>query len=129
MFAGRVANDEMPQIYRRADVAVMPVRSRWSGLEQEGFGIVFAEAGASGLPVVAGRSGGAPEAVIDGVTGFVVDGDSEKEVARATLAVLNDPELHRRMGAAATAHVHAHFDWDVLARTFMDHLAGVNPDR
>ena len=72
-FLGRVPNDDLPRLYGCADLFTMLCRNRWGGLEQEGFGIVFVEAAACGVPQVAGASGGAAEAVVDGVTGFVID--------------------------------------------------------
>jgi phosphatidylinositol alpha-1,6-mannosyltransferase len=81
-------------------VFASPCRSRWAGLEVEGFGIVFAEAALAGLPVIAGRSGGAPEAVIQGETGLVVDGHSLQEVAAALASILRrTPEQRSKMGA------------------------------
>src|SRR5439155_8249535 len=70
---GRVPDDDLPSLYGCGDVFAMPCRTRWGGLEQEGFGIVFLEAAACGVPQVAGNSGGAAEAVVDGETGTVVD--------------------------------------------------------
>ena len=93
----------------------MPCRSRRGGLEVEGLGIVYLEASATGLPVVAGRSGGAPDAVLDGVTGNVVDGTSEAAVADAVGALLADPEAARAMGARGRAWVQEQWRWDVLA--------------
>ena len=85
-FLGRVADSELPSMFAMGDLFVMPCRNRWGGLEQEGFGIVFAEAAAAGVPQVAGRSGGAHEAVVDGVTGVVVDHPRRaNEVAGAVL--------------------------------------------
>ena len=97
---GALADRTMKEWLRAADVFASPCRSRWAGLEVEGFGIVFAEAALAGLPVIAGRSGGAPEAVIQGETGFVVDGHSVQEVAAALAWVLRrTPEQRRAMGA------------------------------
>ena len=91
-FLGRVANDDLPALYGCGDVFAMVCRTRWGGLEQEGFGIVFVEAAACGVPQVAGESGGAAEAVDDGVTGLVVDRpDDPTAVAEAFEALLDDP--------------------------------------
>ena len=110
----------------RADVFVMACRNRWGGLEQEGFGIVFLEAAAVGVPQVAGDSGGAPEAVLDGVTGLVVDDPSDPgAVAEAIRTLLADPPLRRRMGRAARTRVQESFDTDVLASRLAEALAGV----
>ena len=86
-FLGRVPDDDtFPRLYACADVFAMPCRERWGGLEAEGFGIVFLEAAAAGVPAVAGRSGGSHEAVVDGETGFVVE--SRALDVRAALAAL-----------------------------------------
>jgi phosphatidylinositol alpha-1,6-mannosyltransferase len=90
----------MKEWLRAADVFASPCRSRWAGLEVEGFGIVFAEAALAGLPVIAGDSGGAPEAVIQGETGLVVDGHSVQQVAAGLAAILRrTSEQRREMGA------------------------------
>jgi phosphatidylinositol alpha-1,6-mannosyltransferase len=100
-FLGRVSNDDLPLLYGCADVYSMVCRNRWGGLEQEGFGIVFLEAAACGVPQVAGDSGGAAEAVADGET-------FER--------LLDDPHAARRMGGAARRRAVAEFSYDVLAR-------------
>jgi phosphatidyl-myo-inositol dimannoside synthase len=112
---GRVADDDLAAVYATADVFAMCCRERWGGLEAEGFGIVFLEAAASGVPAVAGRSGGAWEAVEDGETGFVVDPLDAGAVAGALERLLTDPELRRRMGAAARARAETSFAYDTLA--------------
>ena len=100
--------------------------SRWFGLEQEGFGIVFLEAAAAGVPQVAGASGGAHEAVVDGVTGTVVrDPRSPAAVARALAALLDHPERRARFAAAGRLRVEAELTYDVLARRLADALAAV----
>ncbi|ABG03359.1 glycosyl transferase, group 1 [Rubrobacter xylanophilus DSM 9941] len=101
VFAGRVPAGELPACYAAADVFAAPVRDRWLGLEQEGFGVVFAEAAAAGLPAVVGASGGAREAVEDGVTGYLVDGRSAAAVGKALARLLGDAGLRERMGRAA----------------------------
>ena len=94
----------------------MLCRNRWLGLEQEGFGIVFLEAAAAGVPQVAGASGGAAEAVVDGVTGVLVRRPTEAgDVARAIGDLLADPGLRARMGRAGRSRAEASFDYDVLA--------------
>ncbi len=119
---GRVPDDDLPDLYGCADVYAMLCRNRWGGLEQEGFGIVFLEAAACGVPQVAGASGGAAEAVVDGGTGLVVDTPSEPAaVARALATLLDDPESRAAMGAASRRRVEDEFAYDVLARR----LAGV----
>jgi phosphatidylinositol alpha-1,6-mannosyltransferase len=115
-FLGRVPDDALASLYGAADVFAMACRNRWLGLEQEGFGIVFLEAAAAGVPQVAGRSGGAHEAVADGETGVVVDHPEDPaEVARALRPLLGDPGLRRRMGEAARERARRSFDYDLLA--------------
>jgi phosphatidylinositol alpha-1,6-mannosyltransferase len=94
----------------------MLCRSRWGGLEQEGFGIVFLEAAACAVPQVAGDSGGAGEAVADGETGFVIDSPHDTWTAATVLGkVLDDPELRAAQGQASRQRVEAQFSYDVLA--------------
>jgi phosphatidylinositol alpha-1,6-mannosyltransferase len=115
-FLGRVADEDLPALYGCADVFAMLCRNRWLGLEQEGFGIVFLEAAACGVPQVAGDSGGAADAVADGETGLVVRSpDDPAEVAAALARLLDDAGLRARLGAAARARAAAEFDYDVLA--------------
>ncbi len=123
---GRVSDEDRAGLLGAADLFVMACRNRWWGLEQEGFGIVFLEAAAVGVPQVAGASGGAPEAVLDGVTGLVVDDPSDPgAVAEAIRTLLADPPLRRRMGRAARTRVQESFDNDVLASRLAEALAGV----
>jgi phosphatidylinositol alpha-1,6-mannosyltransferase len=123
---GRVSDEDRADLLGAADVFVMACRNRWLGLEQEGFGIVFLEAAAAGVPQIAGDSGGAAEAVLDGVTGLVVGNpDDPGAVAEALRALLSDPVLRRRMGRAARKRVQESFDTDVLASRLADALAGV----
>ncbi len=113
---GRVSDGELPLLVGSADVAAMLCRTRWLGLEQEGFGIVFLEAAAAGVPQVAGRSGGSHEAVVDQVTGIVVDRPADVVVARAALArLLDDQDLRENMGAAGRVRAEAEFNYDDLA--------------
>ena len=123
---GFVPDDAMPALLSAADVFAMPCRSRWGGLEQEGFGIVFLEAAACGVPGVAGASGGSHEAVAHGETGFVVSRPEDPvAVARALARLLDDPDLCRAMGAAARRRAERDFSYDHLAAGLADHLAGV----
>ena len=113
---GRVSDDDLPRLYGVADAFVMACRDRWLGLEQEGFGIVFLEAAACGVPQVAGRSGGADEAVVQGETGLVVDDPRDPgRVAGALRRLLTDDELRRRMGRAGRRRARTGFAWDLLA--------------
>ncbi len=114
---GRVPEDDLTELYGCADVFAMPCRNRWGGLEQEGFGIVFLEAAGCGIPQVAGDSGGAAEAVVDGQTGVVVDRPSDvRAVTTALAGLLDDPDRRRVMGAAARTRTVAEFGYDRLAR-------------
>jgi phosphatidylinositol alpha-1,6-mannosyltransferase len=115
IFAGEVGGDVLPQYFRAGDVFAMPCRTRKLGLEVEAFGAVFLQASAVGRPCVAGDSGGAPEAVIDGETGVVVDGNEVDEVADGILRLLHDPEGAAKMGEAGADRVHRDFTWDALA--------------
>ncbi len=113
---GRVSEDDKPALCGAADVFAMLCRNRWAGLEQEGFGIVFLEAAACGVPQVAGDSGGAAEAVVDGETGLVVrHPDDPGHVAAALAALLDDPTRRAAMGKAARKRAVADFSYDVLA--------------
>jgi len=113
---GGVSDEDLPRLVGAADVFAMLCRNRWLGLEQEGFGIVFLEAAAAGVPQVAGGSGGADEAVEDGVTGLVVRRPTEAgDVSRAIGTLLDDPDRARAMGEAARRRAEASFDYDRLA--------------
>ncbi len=119
VFAGPVAPAELPAHYAAGDVFAMPCRTRRGGLDVEGLGMVYLEAAACGLPVVAGTSGGAPEAVRDGVTGTVVgDPRSPEAVSAAVTALLDDPARARAMGAAGRAWVERRWSWTTIAATF-----------
>lgn len=115
VFTGGVAADELAAHHCIGDVFAMPCRTRGAGLDVEGLGIVFLEASASGLPVVAGRSGGAPETVLDGHTGRVVDGGDVTQLAGAVGELLADPDLAARMGAAGQDWVNTQWRWDRLS--------------
>lgn len=114
-FLGRVADGDLPALYACADVFAMLCRDRWFGLEAEGFGIVFLEAAACGVPQVAGRSGGAHEAVADTETGFVVAPRDVDAVRIALDALLVDDERRAQMGAAARRRALEEFAYDQLA--------------
>ena len=115
IFTGGVPAAELTAHHTIADVFAMPCRTRGAGLDVEGLGIVFLEASATGVPVIAGRSGGAPETVIEGETGHVVDGRGVDEVTDALVRVLADPDRAAAMGAAGREWVQRNWRWDVMA--------------
>jgi phosphatidylinositol alpha-1,6-mannosyltransferase len=123
---GGVADADLPRLVGAADVFAMLCRNRWLGLEQEGFGIVFLEAAAAGVPQVAGASGGAGEAVADGVTGLVVRRPTDvRSIAAALARLLGDQKLRTQMGAASRRRAEASFDYDRLAPRLAASLADV----
>lgn len=127
-FLGRVEDEALPEVYGCADVAAMLCRNRWLGLEQEGFGIVFLEAAACGVPQLAGDSGGAADAVADGVTGVVVRRPADPAgVARHLDRLLADPAGRAAMGRAGRHRAVAEFSYGVLASRLHEALRRVNP--
>ncbi|MEU1380449.1 glycosyltransferase family 4 protein [Streptomyces albidoflavus] len=114
-FTGPVPWSELPAHYGAGDVFAMPCRTRRGGLDVEGLGIVYLEASATGLPVVAGDSGGAPDAVLDGETGWVVRGTRPEDVADRLTTLLADPALRAAMGERGRAWVESTWRWDLLA--------------
>jgi phosphatidylinositol alpha-1,6-mannosyltransferase len=117
-FVGRVQYADLPRYICVGDVFAMPSRSRLAGLEVEGLGIVYLEASACGLPVIGGVSGGAPDAVLQGETGFSVDGRSAHEVAEALVRVLADKELAQRLGARGRQWVIEQWQWQIWSERF-----------
>jgi phosphatidylinositol alpha-1,6-mannosyltransferase len=113
-FLGRVPDDALADLYAAADVFAMCCRDRWAGLEAEGFGIVFLEAAACGVPAVAGRSGGSHEAVVDGETGSVVEPRDVGAVRAAIARLVEDRELRTKMGAAARERAAVELSYDAL---------------
>jgi phosphatidylinositol alpha-1,6-mannosyltransferase len=116
VFAGGVSDAEIPAYYRTCEIFVQPNRRMPDG-DDEGFGLVFLEAGACRRPVVGGRSGGVPEAVVDGETGILVNGDSVKETGDAIIRLLGNPELSSRMATAGWSWSRR-FDWRKTATEF-----------
>jgi len=114
-FTGAVPWAELPAHYGAGDVFAMPCRTRRKGLDVEGLGIVYLEASATGLPVVAGDSGGAPDAVLEGETGWVVRGGDPGEAADRVSMLLRDPGLRARTGERGRAWVAERWRWDLLA--------------
>jgi phosphatidylinositol alpha-1,6-mannosyltransferase len=123
VFTGGVPAAELPAHQALGDVFAMPCRTRGAGLDVEGLGIVFLEASASGVPVVAGDSGGAPEAVQDGVTGRVVDGKALQQITDAVSELLADPDRAAQLGANGRDWVTAQWRWDTMAGRLSDLLA------
>ncbi len=123
VFTGSVPIEELPAHYDAGNVFAMPCRSRFGGLEVEGLGIVFLEAAATGLPVVAGLSGGSGEAVQDGITGHLIDGSVEQVADRVTELLL-DPVRAKALGAAGRHWVEQEWAWDGLAARLRGVLAG-----
>jgi phosphatidyl-myo-inositol dimannoside synthase len=122
VFTGGVSAAELPGHHAMADVFAMPCRTRGAGLDVEGLGIVYLEASASGVPVVAGRSGGAPETVRDGQTGVVVDGTDVAAVAVAVGDLLADPTRGAAMGATGRQWVLDEWRWPTRARRLAELL-------
>jgi phosphatidylinositol alpha-1,6-mannosyltransferase len=113
---GRLSTEDVGRLYGAADAMAMLCHQRWLGLEQEGFGIVFLEAAAAGIPQVAGRSGGAHEAVEDGVTGLVIDQPRDHlAVAQALRSLEADAGWRHKLGQSARSRVCSEFDYDLLA--------------
>ena len=117
-FAGRIMYDRLPSYLSAADLFAMPSRSRFFGLEVEGLGIVYLEASACGIPVVAGNSGGAPDAVLEGVTGLCVDGTNIEQITRAIVEICRDAERASHMGAAGRNWIVDQWRWDIWSKEF-----------
>jgi phosphatidylinositol alpha-1,6-mannosyltransferase len=117
-FLGRVAYEDLPNYLSVGDFFVMPARTRLFGLEVEGLGIVYLEASACGLPVIVGNSGGAPDAVRHGETGFVVNGKDVREIAERSLYLLRNEELRFSMSEQARLFAENNWDWDIWAEEF-----------
>ncbi len=117
-FIGRIPFDELPDLFRSADIFASPTRDRFAGLEVEGLGIVFLEASASGLPVIAGDSGGSPDAVQEGSTALVVDGRDVQGVATALDHLLSNPTHAQMMGAQGRTWMESQWSWQVIGQRF-----------
>ncbi|MGV9371513.1 glycosyltransferase family 4 protein [Micromonospora tulbaghiae] len=124
VFTGSVPSAELPAHYAAGDVYAMPCRTRNRGLDVEGLGIVYLEASATGLPVVAGDSGGAPDAVREGETGYVVGGRDVAQLADRVATLLADRDLARQFGAAGRAWVEREWRWETQAQRMAALLAG-----
>ena len=117
-FAGRVAHDQLTEHILLGDIFAMPARNRFFNLEVEGLGIVYLEASACSLPVIVGNSGGAVDAVVNGQTGFVVDGKNTDEIAAKIIELLSDPEKAKNMGAAGRSWVEQNWRWPIWQERF-----------
>ena len=117
-FIGRIQYADLPRYICVGDIFAMPSRSRLAGLEVEGLGIVYLEASACGLAVIGGKSGGAPDAVLEGETGFAVDGTSADSVAQAAITLLDNPELARQMGVRGRQWIIDEWRWEIWAQKF-----------
>lgn len=121
-FLGRISYQNLPKYLSMGDIFAMPSRSRFFGLEVEGLGIVYLEASSCALPVIGGSSGGAPDAVIHGETGFVVDGEDVKEIAARCIELLRDETLRIRMGQRGREWVESEWQWKIWSDKFNELL-------
>jgi len=117
-FIGRIQYNDLPMYICAGDIFVMPCRSRLMGLEVEGLGIVYLEASACGLPVLAGNSGGAPDAVVQNKTGLVVDGTDQKQIATAAIELLTNVESSQKMGIAGRQWIIDNWRWEIWSKDF-----------
>jgi phosphatidylinositol alpha-1,6-mannosyltransferase len=108
---GSVSWNELPGFYAAGDVFAMPVRTRNLGFDVEGLGIVYLEASATGLPVIAGDSGGAPDAVIEGITGFVLNAKKETLLVEKIVELLINRELSHRLGKQGRSWIEKQWQW------------------
>jgi len=122
-FLGEISEAALPDLYRASDIFCMPCRSRWGGLEQEGFGIVFLEAAASGIPQIAGKSGGSADAVLNNETGLVINNPKDpRQLAQSIEKLLKDSEKLKRMGLDARKRTEDYFSYDQLSKSLIDAL-------
>jgi phosphatidyl-myo-inositol dimannoside synthase len=124
LFTGHVPDAELPAYYDAGDVFAMPCRSRRRGLDVEGLGIVYLEASATGLPVIAGDSGGAPDTVLPGETGYVVPGGDVAALTDRLTQLLCNPAAARAMGENGRAWMEREWRWDLVAGRLQQILAG-----
>jgi len=121
-FIGRIQYKELPMYICAGNIFAMPSRSRLMGLEVEGLGIVYLEASACGLAVLAGNSGGAPDAVVQNKTGLVVDGTDNKQIASAAIDLLTNVESSQKMGMAGRQWIVDNWRWEIWSKDFEDLL-------
>jgi phosphatidylinositol alpha-1,6-mannosyltransferase len=118
IFTGRVQFADLPKYIQLGEIFAMPSRDRFFGLEVEGLGIVYLEASACGVPVIVGKSGGAPDAVLENKTGLIVDGTNPDEIADAVCKLLKDKELAKQMGRAGRDWVVENWQWKIWSDKF-----------
>jgi phosphatidylinositol alpha-1,6-mannosyltransferase len=121
-FIGRIEYKDLPMYLCAGEIFAMPSRSRLMGLEVEGLGIVYLEASSCGLPVLAGSSGGAPDAVVQNTTGLVVDGTNHEQIATAAIDLLNNSVASQLMGAAGRQWIVENWRWEIWSKEFEDLL-------
>src|SRR4029453_11410293 len=114
--------NELPDFYRAASLFVMPAYEDEQDASVEGFGIVFLEAAASGIPAIGGRSGGIEDAIVDGETGYLVNGRDGDELASRIIEILGCEERRRKLGANARARAVAEFDWSTRAQVVLEEM-------
>jgi phosphatidyl-myo-inositol dimannoside synthase len=124
VFTGPVSGDDLPAYYDAGNIFAMPCRTRRAGLDVEGLGIVYLEASATGLPVIGGDSGGAPDAILDGETGYVVPGRSDGALAQRLIELLSDPARTAAMGEKGQAWIDREWTWDLVAQRLERVLSG-----
>ncbi len=124
VFTGSVTWDDLPAYYDAANIFAMPCRTRRAGLDVEGLGIVYLEASATGLPVIAGDSGGAPDAVLDGETGYVVPARNMTALADRLTELLADPAGAAAMGKKGQAWIEREWTWDLVTERLQQILSG-----
>ena len=117
-FVGRINYEQLPEYICAGDLFAMPSRSRFGGLEVEGLGIAYLEASACGLPVIAGSSGGAPDAVVDGKSGEVVNGTDITAISKTVIKFLRDPEGSQQMGQFGRNWVVEKWRWESWSQAF-----------
>ena len=128
-FTGKVDQAQLANWYAAGDVFAMPCRTRVGGWDVEGLGIVFLEASATGLPVIVGNSGGAVDAVLEGETGFLVDGNDLSEIRDRLIELLTNQDLAKRMGSAGRNWVAQEWTWEHSFKRLESLLSGIDPDQ
>ena len=124
IFTGPVPWEDLPAYYDAGTIFAMPCRTRRRGLDVEGLGIVYLEASATGLPVIGGDSGGAPDAILPGETGYVVGGRDAAALTERLIQLLRDPRGAATMGEKGIAWVDREWRWDIVAGRLAEILAG-----